>query len=307
MRSIIAAAAASVATAQTPKQVQIHPTGKQAAFSVDFVGVPGALSGKVQFGAHGEVATVPTTSFVYPNIGAMHQATFDFSRFGVSADEPGWYRVSADGATWSANFSVTPFVATYRSAIFGDFGIANDVVMDQLARELAAGSYDAVQHVGDFACVRARESSTLSHSLPCEPPSPLTPPFHSPPHAQLRLRGAELRDGQLLPGDGVRELCRARSRERGARKSCVLCAPSRGSARHRGTVLRPSATPLRTAPPSSQTRRAAVAPMCPLSANSPAAISRSAWTTRDLYHSNARVLNPNRPQSAQPEKVPCAL
>ena len=147
------AALATTALAAAPTQVQLHPSApNKGELSVDFVGAaPGA--GSCKFGAAGAAATVPTTQFDFPNIGTMHQAVLDFGRLGLQAGDVAWYACSADGGrTFSANTSVTPITAAPpRAAIFGDFGIQNDVVMDQLATELKAGSYDVVQHVGDFA------------------------------------------------------------------------------------------------------------------------------------------------------------
>jgi hypothetical protein len=221
MRSSVVALTFASAVAQAPTQTQIHPTGKAGEFSVDFVGAATALNGKVEFGAHGQVATLPTTSFAYPNIGAMHQAMLDFTRFGVKADERGWYRVTANSATWSANFSVTPFVSNYRAAIFGDFGIANDVVMDQLAQELRLGSYDVVQHVGDFAYDFEEQNSatgnkfqeTASQSYAAYVPVSTAPgnrAFSAPRASRVRVvaqrKGFQLTPARFPRRRGVRRL-----------------------------------------------------------------------------------------------------
>jgi len=142
MRSFVAAALASTALAQAPTQVQIHPTGVAAEFSVDFVGATPA-QGAVQFGYNGATSSVVSSSLAFPNIGQLHAAVFSFAKFGVAADARAWYRVSADaGASWSANFTVTPIVSLPRVAVFGDFGLANDVVMAQLAADSSLGMFD---------------------------------------------------------------------------------------------------------------------------------------------------------------------
>lgn len=139
-------------SAAPPTQVQIHPSRPNLGeYSLDFVGST-ASPGKVVFGFNGASATLPTTSFAYPNIGTLHQAVLDFGRFGVTAGAKAWYQASADnGATFSLNFTVTPIVAVPRVAIWGDFGLSNDIIMAQLAADSSVGLFDAAHHVGDFA------------------------------------------------------------------------------------------------------------------------------------------------------------
>lgn len=130
-------ALAATVLAAAPTQVQLHPSAPNAGeLSVDFVGATRG-SGSCVFGARGKDATVPTTQFDFPNIGTMHQAVLDFGRFGLQAGDVAWYACSADnGQTFSANTSVTPITAApTRAAIFGDFGIQNDVVMAALAAD----------------------------------------------------------------------------------------------------------------------------------------------------------------------------
>ena len=150
MRPIAAACAGllAVASAKAPTQVQLHPTGVDGELSVDFVGTVSA-AGSVEFGFAGKSASVPTSSFAFPNIGQLHQAVFGFAQFGIAAGEGAWYRVSADaGATFSANYSITPIAAMPRFAVFGDFGLSNDIIMKQLAVDSSRGLFDYVLHVG---------------------------------------------------------------------------------------------------------------------------------------------------------------
>lgn len=115
-RAIVAlAASASLVAAQAPTQITLHPSFAEGELSVDFVGVAGQANGAVQFGAGGASKTLPTTNFLYSSIGQMHQGVMNFvAAFGLTAGQPAWYRVTADSATWSANFSVTPIGASLR-------------------------------------------------------------------------------------------------------------------------------------------------------------------------------------------------
>jgi hypothetical protein len=98
-----------------PTQIQIHPTGgNNGEISVDFVVPAGQTNGKVQYGSYGSSNTVPTTNFAYPEIGQLHQAVISFDN--AQAGQPAWYQVTGDGATWSANFSIVPVVASPRFA-----------------------------------------------------------------------------------------------------------------------------------------------------------------------------------------------
>jgi hypothetical protein len=42
-------------------------------------------------------------------------------------------------------------------AVYGDFGTANDVCQPDLVAKAAAGAFDSVLHVGDWACACATE------------------------------------------------------------------------------------------------------------------------------------------------------
>lgn len=90
-----------------------------------------------------------TTSFYYDTIGQMHQGALAFA--GAAAGAACSYRVgTAAGA--SSTYSVTPIVAhAERFAVFGDFGLVNDIVMADLTSAAAEGAFDSVLHVGDFA------------------------------------------------------------------------------------------------------------------------------------------------------------
>ena len=102
-----------------------------------------------------------TTSFYYDTIGQMHQGTLVFA--GAAAGTACSYRaVTAAGA--SSSFSVTPIVShPERFAIFGDFGLVNDVVMTDLTQQAAAGTFDSVLHVGVSIYARA-----VTHGLCAE-------------------------------------------------------------------------------------------------------------------------------------------
>jgi len=173
------AALATTALAAVPTQVQLHPSApNKGELSVDFVGSnPGA--GSCKFGASGKDATVATTQFNFPNIGTLHQAVLDFGRFGLKAGDVAWYACSADGArTFSANTSVTPITAAPpRAAIFGDFGIQNDVVMAALAADSGNEVFDYVLHVG---CVTVDRFFVAHFSSPKRNFSAAHPPARPP-------------------------------------------------------------------------------------------------------------------------------
>jgi acid phosphatase type 7 len=71
--------------------------------------------------------------------------------FDVTEGQKAYYQVTANGEQ-SAVFEVTPVVGpTEKFAVFGDFGFANDICMNDLIQEAAAGTYNSVLHVGDWA------------------------------------------------------------------------------------------------------------------------------------------------------------
>ena len=118
--------------------------------SVDFVSQ--AADGVVQFGASAlpsNMRNATTTSFAFLEIGNMHQGLMAFD---ATPGASGFYRVCSGGEC-STVFHVVPNVAAgeERFAVFGDFGLTNDVSMSDLIAEAAKGSYDSVLHVGDWA------------------------------------------------------------------------------------------------------------------------------------------------------------
>ena len=109
LRALGALSAAALAAAQAPTQITLHPSHSEGELSLDFVGKAGAASGLVQFGARGQSAQVVTTNFAVSTIGQMHQAVLPFAQsFGLVAGDAAWYRCTADGATWSANYTIYP-------------------------------------------------------------------------------------------------------------------------------------------------------------------------------------------------------
>jgi hypothetical protein len=162
----------TTALAAAPTQVQLHPSQpNKGELSVDFVGSTPA-PGSCKFGARAKESSVTTTQFNFPNIGTLHQAVLDFgARFGLQAGDVAWYACSCDGGkTFSANTSVTPITAAPpRAAIFGDFGLTQDIIMSALA----ADSGNEVRSILPPALI----SFTAPHlvfPLPACPPA--TPP-----------------------------------------------------------------------------------------------------------------------------------
>lgn len=61
---------------------------------------------------------------------------------------------------------VTPIVNRPEvHAVFGDFGYANDVCMDQLIKDAEAGVYDSVLHVGDWAYNFEDKTSSIGNDF----------------------------------------------------------------------------------------------------------------------------------------------
>jgi len=117
---------------------------------VDFVS--SSFEGNVSWGISKTSLTNSntTSSFNYTTIGILHQGLMVFD---VAAGQKAYYQVSSGGES-SAIFEVTPIVGDVEKfAIFGDFGYKSDVCMNDLIQEAAAGSFDSVMHVGDFAYV----------------------------------------------------------------------------------------------------------------------------------------------------------
>jgi len=131
------------------EQIHISYTGVQGELAVDFVA---SSAGSAQAYTSLDKSTwrsVPATQFHALTIGYMSQALLDFK--GISAGSPAFYFVSGGGDN-STIFEVTPIVSRPEVfAVYGDFGLANDVCMDNLVAEAAKGTFDSVLHVGDWA------------------------------------------------------------------------------------------------------------------------------------------------------------
>ena len=168
----------TTALAAAPTQVQLHPSQpNKGELSVDFVGSTPA-PGSCKFGARAQESSVTTTQFNFPNIGTLHQAVLDFgARFGLQAGDVAWYACSCDGGkTFSANTSVTPITAAPpRAAIFGDFGLTNDVVMSALAADSGNEVRSILPHpLFSFTAPLTLFSPTLfSPCPPARTPTPL--------------------------------------------------------------------------------------------------------------------------------------
>lgn len=136
--------------ASVPEQIHVAYTGLAGELSIDFVSSD--ATGSVTYGMVGAAPkTVPTTSFLFDTVGNMHQAIMIWS--GLAPGEAAWYIVSAGGAS-STNFTVTPVPARTPNdifAVFGDFGLVNDIIMSKLIVDAQAGVFDSVLHVGDWA------------------------------------------------------------------------------------------------------------------------------------------------------------
>jgi hypothetical protein len=102
-------------------------------------------------------APVAATTFHAPTIGYMSQAVLNFA--GVQPGQAAYYKLAAGGDT-SPVFEVTPEVARPEVfAVFGDFGLSNDVCMTDITESAKRGDFDAVLHVGDWACVVLRKGA----------------------------------------------------------------------------------------------------------------------------------------------------
>ena len=169
-----------------PSEIHIAYTGVPGTLSVDFVETKDRTWGYVETSCGGAPAVRSnTTSFYYDTIGQMHQGTLVFA--GAAAGTACSYRaVTAAGA--SSSFSVTPIVShPERFAIFGDFGLVNDIVMTDLTQQAAAGTFDSVLHVGVSICTRRyarplcrgwRDERHCRRRLRCRNPFP--PPLITP-------------------------------------------------------------------------------------------------------------------------------
>jgi hypothetical protein len=176
-----------------------------------------------------------STSIHFGNIGWMHQGLCVFPS---TAGAKAYYRVASPAAS-SAVFTITPVPARSPSdifAVFGDFGLTNDVrsgvvpprrcsaaapqpghplthmrafaaphhrpsqvCLNDIIAEAQKGSFDSVLHVGDWAYVRCR---ALAEGCALSPAALALPP---PPRAALRAHPAGLRLGRLFCGECVHE------------------------------------------------------------------------------------------------------
>jgi len=147
MRSVLALALASTAVA-VPTQINIHYTPTVGTLSLDFVST--SADGVAQYGTSSNPATftnATTSSFNFAEIGYLHQTTMTFAATpGASA----FYRACSANSC-SQVFHIIPNQVDETFAVFGDFGLINDVAMDYLTAEAAKGTYDSVLHVGDWA------------------------------------------------------------------------------------------------------------------------------------------------------------
>jgi hypothetical protein len=148
-------------------------------------------------------AATPATTFHAPTIGYMSQATLSFA--GVAPGAQAFYKVAAGADDVSPVFTVVPELARPEVfAVYGDFGrasargtlrsparhashpppfaVLNDVCMTDLTKSAAAGDFDSVLHVGDWACVktpeRPQEEPTNTHPNTHPNSRPQTP--HKP-------------------------------------------------------------------------------------------------------------------------------
>jgi len=130
------------------EQIHLSYTGVPGELAVDFVASAGG--GAAAYTSVDKIAwkSVAATQFHAPTIGYMSQALLDYK--GIQAGSPAYYYVTG-GSENSSIFEVTPVVARPEVfAVYGDFGLANDICMDDLIAEAAKGSFDSVLHVGDW-------------------------------------------------------------------------------------------------------------------------------------------------------------
>jgi len=146
----VEAAAAAAAGAPAVEQVHVAYTGTPGQLSVDFVAVDSA--GFVEVSSDNATWTrAATTSFYFFTVGWMHQGLLDWGS--VGSGQTVFYRVGCGNGT-SATFAIVPRPARGAQevfAVFGDFGLVNNVCLDALVADAEAGVYDSVVHVGDFA------------------------------------------------------------------------------------------------------------------------------------------------------------
>jgi hypothetical protein len=141
-------ATAVLAAAKVPEQIHIAYTGIKGELSVDFVS--DAAVGAARWTVDNSSWTLSnSTSFNFVEIGWMHQALMQFGTLKTGA--PAWYQVGSQQGGWSPAFKVFPRPARGEQevfAVFGDFGLSNDISMNALIADAAAGAFDTVLHVG---------------------------------------------------------------------------------------------------------------------------------------------------------------
>jgi hypothetical protein len=159
---VLLAASVAFGGAAVPEQIHIAFTQVDGTLSVDFVG--SAADGVTQVGFSANPSTMTnatTTSFNFETIGWLHQGLLSYP--GAKAGQSAYYRVCSGGEC-SAIFTVVPIhQGPEVYAVFGDFGLTNDESMADLVAEANAGRFDAVLHVGDFACKRSVHRQGLAY------------------------------------------------------------------------------------------------------------------------------------------------
>jgi hypothetical protein len=148
--SLLCLAGAALRASALVEQIHLTYTGVRGQLGVDFVStLPGAAGAYTSLDGQAWAAA-PASTFYAPTIGWMSQALLDFQ--GIAAGAPAHYKVFAAGANSSA-FQVTPVVGPRPEvfAVFGDFGARDAVCLPALLASAAAGEWDSVLHVGDWA------------------------------------------------------------------------------------------------------------------------------------------------------------
>ena len=181
-RLLLAAAAAAAASALhastapftlspslPPSLTDITYTGIPGRLAVDFVStVAGSAAAHTSIDGGRTWLLSPATSLEFPTIGYLGQAALEFT--GVAPGAKAQYFITAAGSN-SSVYEVTPIVARpERFAVFGDFGLAEDVCMDDLIAQAGTGAFDSVLHVS----VNSAHLFSLQQRLKLSPLSSLT-------------------------------------------------------------------------------------------------------------------------------------
>jgi hypothetical protein len=147
------------------EQIHLSYTGIVGELAVDFVStLQGAAGAYTSLDGEAWAEASPAATFFAPSIGYMSQALLDFK--GIAAGAPAFYKVFAAGANSSA-FRVIPVVGPQPEvfAVFGDFGARDAVSLPALLAASAAGTFDAVLHVGDWAYDFDAANSTTGNTF----------------------------------------------------------------------------------------------------------------------------------------------